>query len=338
MKMTLSIMAAALMAVSTTAIAQDTRELVLTTKLKDTDGDGFVKLTTKAIAPFARNETIRFCPTRKPFTYVAAASTCEPVTPPVVTPVEPPVVVTPPVIVTPPVVETASGVLVKGESFLKGDKLNVGMNAGGGIGTLYNAPAGIATDTHTGLYRLGFYQSPHDDVILQGRAVEGFNVFVNGVRYSSMVLNGYDKEIVGAFTAPNIWVGNVAGLEINQTATVTDRLRLDVRLKNTTAKSMTVRYMRNVDPDQSDLYNTTNLAVVGGVESKMQGKGGTFFLRDAAGKATIASTVINKAHVIGTALAPGKSVKGDYTMQLIYDTVTVPAGETVSLALEMGIK
>jgi len=87
----------------------------------------------------------------------------------------------------------------------------------------------------------------------------------------------------------------IAEVQVLQYATLDgDQLTFEVELTNNNLHTIKLRYMRFADSDQSDLYVTTNTASAGGVESKMQGKGGTLFMRDLAGKVTVRTAPYNK--------------------------------------------
>lgn len=310
--------------------------LTLASPLKANSGDQNIKLST-ARAPFKKDAVIKLCPITEvtpASTYVANTAICP-------TPVVAPPVVLPPVI--PPPASTSEA-LQRGEAFLQSDTMTVGFNPFAGIGTLYAAPAGFRTDTSTGLYRAGIFRPPYSDGILQGRAIEGFILIVNGKRYANAQLNGF-TQIAGKFVNPFTWEGRVAGIDIVQRARIEgDTLTFEVTPTNTTAKPVTMMYARIADPDQSsdntggsDNFNTTNTAVVGGVQSGLFG-GGTFFMRDLTGKATVRTAPYNKAVDLGTSLVPGKTLKGDCVVQLVFSTVPLAPGQSVTHSFEMGMR
>ncbi|MEG3169239.1 hypothetical protein U1737_13680 [Sphingomonas sp. LB3N6] len=237
-----------------------------------------------------------------------------------------------------PDASTLTALSPAGEVFLQNDKLDVGLNPFGGIGTLNAAPPVFRTDVRTGLKRLGLFDGKHDDVILQGRAIDLFMLSINGRRYANGQLTGF-TQIPGKFSDPSRWLGLVAGVEVEQIVRLDGpTVHFDMNLTNRSLAPVTLGYLRAVDPDQSDLYDTTNTAIVGGVESTLQGKGGTFYLRDIAGRATIATASYNKSAEIGAALAIGATRKGDYVVQLVFAPITLAPGQSVTHSFEMGVR
>ncbi len=269
--------------------------------------------------------------------------------PPVAPPVEPPVVVAPPPPPPPPSPPpppvTGTEALVAGEAFLQSDTATVGFNVFGGIGTTSAASEGFRTDTATGLKRVGFYTPPRNDVILQGRAVEGFAIFIDGKRYANAMLNG-QTQIPGKFIDAHRWLGEVAGVQVLQRVVLDGaKLSFVVELTNNTLRTITLGYMRFADPDQSSdnaggtaNFGTTSTAVAGGVECDLYG-GGAVYLRDVAGKATVRTAAsVNKAADLGTVLATGKTLKSDHVVQLVFETVTLLPGQSVVHSFEMGVR
>lgn len=250
---------------------------------------------------------------------------------------------TTPVVVTPPV--TGKHALEDGEALLQSDLATVGFNGGGGLGTINAAPAGFRTDTATGLKRVGFYSPLRNDVILQGRAVEGYALFIDGKRYANAMLNG-QTQIPGKFIDAHRWLGEAGGVQVLQRATLDGaNLAPVVELTNNTLRTITLSYMRFVDPDQSSdnaggtaNFSTASTAIAGGVECALYG-GGTLYLRDTAGKATVRTAAsVNKAADLGTALATGKTLKSDHVVQLVFAAVTLAPGQSVTHSFEMGVR
>ncbi len=191
---------------------------------------------------------------------------------------------------------------------------------------------------------VGIYRPRYNDAILQGRATEGFILIINGKRYANAQLNGF-TQIAGKFVDPFTWQGSVAGIDIVQRARIEgDKLTFEVTPTNMTANPVTMIYARIADPDQSsdnaggpENFTTTNTAMIGGVESGLFG-GGTFFMRDLAGTATVRTALYNKAVDLGTVLAPGKTIKGDYVVQLVFAPVTLVPGQPVTHSFDIGVR
>lgn len=163
-------------------------------------------------------------------------------------------------------------------------------------------------------------------------------MIVDGRRYANSQLNGF-TQIAGKFLDARRWLGRVAGIDLVQHVRLDgDVLRFEVELTNSGMRSIALGYMRFADPDQSDLYETSNTATPGGVECKLQGEGGMFFLRDLAGKATVRTAPYNRAADLGTLLAVGTSRKGDQVVQLVFETVTLVPGQMVVHSFEMGVR
>jgi MYXO-CTERM domain-containing protein len=173
---------------------------------------------------------------------------------------------------------------VGGSAFLRSRLLEVGTADWGSFGTATAAPVGWHP---RGLCfaclgrELGFVANPADDdwtvfvgdFFVPGTPEEGFgmNVSVAGVPtdfFTSRLMG--ERGIVGDFTGirvecrPRIcglrgggsvyWTGSVpaSGISIDQTYSVFNEglfILIEVTLRNTTASTQTVYYMRNVDPD-----------------------------------------------------------------------------------------
>lgn len=306
--------------------------ITIATPLKANSGDQNIKLSS-ARGPFKKGAVIKLCPATDAtpaFSYVAKAAACPT-----------PVVVTEPAPAPPaPSILTALSV---GEAFAQTDLATFGWNAGGGLGTFNDAPAGYRADLATlGRARVGLFHPPLDDVLLQGRVIEGFFVTANNLpRRGNLRLTGF-AQIPGGFVDPLTWSGATPeGIAIDQTAAVSGAaLGYTVTLTNRTGKALSgLTYVRSVDPDQSDLYNTTNKVVAPGVvEAKLQGKGGTFFLGSADPRARIAIAPYNKSADVGTPRAVGQSRSADEVLQLVFDLGDLAPGAAVTVRFDMGVK
>lgn len=247
-------------------------------------------------------------------------------TPEVALPPPPP----PPPPVEPPVVTPADvkAALVNGETFLQNDKLTVGLNPYGGMGTLKNAPEGFLTDVETGLNRVGLYSPLYDDVVLQGRAIEGFSLMLNGKRYANMQLTGL-TQIGGMAYEGARWIGSIGGVEIVQHMRLDgDAVDFEIELRNNTIRELPAgHYMRAIDPDQSDKYGTVNkVTAPGTVECGLDG-GGTVTLSTDHPGAFVRAQAYNKAGDVGASAPTGKKV--DEVVQLIMPYASIiPGGAT----------
>lgn len=121
-------------------------------------------------------------------------------------------------------------------------------------------------------------------------------------------------------------------------------MTFDVSPTNTASSAVSVTCARIADPNQSsdnaggvDNFTTTNTAIAGGVEAGLL-CGGTFFLRDLAGNVTVRTAPYKKAADFGTALAPGKPLKGAYVVQLVFAAVTLTPGHSLMHSFEIGVR
>jgi hypothetical protein len=258
------------------------------------------------------------------------------------------------------------------EVFLQGKYLGIGINADGTLGTTKSAPKGITTDTETGLLRVGMVadfdgfgvgKNMLDDVLLQGRAIEGFNIGYKTAGsthvHSNMLLTGY-SEVDGKLSNTSTdkvgsaaWLGKTKeNLGISQSISLGEDakyIQIDVTLKNNSDKTMSdVRYMRSFDPDQSDKYLTTNK-----IES--QGKDGALVSAylDSTAKApffmysdddrAVASFFgfVNSDPYVAAAYdkpqAEGYTSKVDQTLNLTFGLGTLAPGASTTLTLYMGV-
>lgn len=75
--------------------------------------------------------------------------------------------------------------------------MTVGVHPFGGTVTLHAAPVGFRTDTVAGLVRVGVCFPNYNDVISQGRAIEGFILIINGRRYANAQLGSGPIDVGG---------------------------------------------------------------------------------------------------------------------------------------------
>ncbi|WP_076071730.1 hypothetical protein [Sphingomonas montana] len=164
------------------------------------------------------------------------------------------------------------------EAFMQSDRLAVGLNASGTLGTRASAPAGIITDRDSGFLRVGMVaigakgEDIAGDAMLKGTPVEAFVVayqvgakivrVVNAERLGPSQMTGEILPEPDRVT----WVGDTADLHILQTMTLAGGvLTIDVAIVNASTKTLTdLRYMRLIDPDHDanpDAFKTTNAIV-----------------------------------------------------------------------------
>ena len=264
----------------------------------------------------------------------------------------------------------SSGV-ANGEVFLQGKYLSIGINVDGTLGTMYNAAKGIETDIDTGLRRVGLFadfdgfgqgkETTLNDVLLQGRAIEGFNVGYkldgDTVVRSNQKLTGY-SQIKGSLdnastseTAAATWSGATADkLGIAQKITLADDakyIRIDVTLTNNSSVTMNdVRYMRTADPDQSDKFATAN-------KIERQGDNGAlvtaqvapstpFFLytpdqRAVASFYGFVNTDPYAAAAYATEQAVGYAKTVDQTLNLTFGLGALKPGESTKITMYLGV-
>lgn len=257
------------------------------------------------------------------------------------------------------------------EVFLQGTFLGIGINADGTLGTTKGAPKGLTSDVETGLYRVGMIadfdgfdtgkKMVLNDVLLQGRAIEGFNIGykTGGSTYvqSNMLLTGF-SEVDGKLTdtsnkavASATWNGKTTeNLGISQKISLADDakyIRIDVTLTNQSGAAMTdLRYMRSFDPDQSDKYATKNT-----IES--QGKNGAlvsayvnstnpFFLYSDDDRAVASFYGFVNSDPYAAAAYDKPQAEGytktiDQTLNLTFGIGTLGAGQSTTITMYMGV-
>ncbi|PXA99436.1 hypothetical protein DMC47_03415, partial [Nostoc sp. 3335mG] len=263
---------------------------------------------------------------------------------------------------------TIQSAVANGEVHLQGTFLSIGINKDGSLGTTKNAPDGIATNSDVGLFRVGMYadldgfglgkETTLDDALLQGRAIEGFNIGYNlgstKVVQSNQLLTGY-RQITGTLSntstddvAKADWVGATKdNLGVAQTITLADDakyIRIDVTLTNNSSTTMTdVRYMRTADPDQSGVFATTNKIEKqgdGALVSAMLQKNTPFFLYsdDARASASFYGFVnTDPFAATATNQVAGYSKTVDQTLNLTFKLGTLEKGQSTTLTLYMGV-
>lgn len=263
---------------------------------------------------------------------------------------------------------TINSSVANGEVYLQGTYLSIGINADGSLGTTKNAPTGHATDAANGLLRAGMYvdldgfgkgAAPTlDDALLQGRAIEGFNIGYNigatKVVQSNQLLTGY-RQMSGKLSDASTseegkaeWTGATKDkLAVAQTITLADDakyVRIDVTLTNNSATTMTdVRYMRTADPDQADKFATTNKIEQqgdGALVTAMLAKNTPFFLYSADDRATASFYgFVNTDPFLDTATsqAAGYTKTVDQTLNLTFALGALKPGESTKITLYMGV-
>lgn len=266
---------------------------------------------------------------------------------------------------------TIKSATANNEVFLQGTFLGIGINADGTLGTTKAAPKGLTSDVDTGLYRVGMIadfdgfdtgkKMVLNDVLLQGRAIEGFNIGykTGGSTYvqSNMLLTGF-SEVDGKLTntsnkavASATWNGKTTeNLGISQKISLADDakyIRIDVTLTNQSGAAMTdLRYMRSFDPDQSDKYATKNT-----IES--QGKDGAlvsayvnstnpFFLYSDDDRAVASFYGFVNSDPYAAAAYDKPQAEGytktiDQTLNLTFGIGTLGAGQSTTITMYMGV-
>lgn len=266
---------------------------------------------------------------------------------------------------------TITSAATNNEVFLQGSYLGIGINADGTLGTTKAAPKGLVSDTATGLLRVGMVadfdgfgvgnKMALNDVLLQGRAIEGFNIGykTGGSTFvqSNMLLTGF-SEVDGTLAdtsskavASATWNGKTTeNLSISQKISLADDakyIRIDVTLTNQSGAAMTdLRYMRSFDPDQSDKYATTNKIESQGVDGALVSAYLTatnpFFLysNDDRAVASFYGFVNSDPYAAAAYDKPqqeGYTAKVDQTLNLTFGLGTLGAGASTTITLYMGV-
>ncbi|WP_156347411.1 MULTISPECIES: Ig-like domain-containing protein [unclassified Sphingomonas] len=264
---------------------------------------------------------------------------------------------------------TISSAVSNGEVFLQGTYLGIGINEWGGLGTTKNAPKGFASDADSGYLRTGMVadldgfgkgqETTLDDALLQGRAIEGFNIGYNlgstKVVQSNQLLTGYYqvKGSLSEASSKGNGVANWAGetkdnLGVAQTITLADDakyIRIDVVLTNNSSSTMSdVRYMRTADPDQSGKYATTNKIEQqdskGALVTALLQKDTPFFLysQDSRADASFYGFVnLDPYAASATSQAEGYTKTVDQTLNLTFSLGTLRAGQSTKITMYMGV-
>lgn len=232
----------------------------------------------------------------------------------------------------PPAGTTLTAVVVNGEAALQTPDMTVVLNNYGGIGQVNNAAVpGFRSDLKNGFARIGLYVPPLSDLVLQGRAIEGFGVIIAGKRHANMLLTGY-YQIAGGFNGPLMWEGSVSGVEVTQNVTMAGKtIRFAVTLRNTTAAALDLQYFRSIDPDQAGEFNSANKVTAAGV-AECTVKGGKLVIR--APGADFHVTTYDKAPDIGTRREIGTSRTADEVVQPVFPRVSLAAGQSVTHVVE----
>lgn len=179
---------------------------------------------------------------------------------------------------------TIQSQIVSGESFMKANYVEIGVNQYGIYGTSNNAPTGYHPRLNSSARNLGFVADPakdgwtvgtptyYGDFFYPGTPQEGFAVQFNGNTYRNWNIGFFNipgsnlSHVVDATGVTSIWEGTVSGLKVNQkTFAPLNEVFFVVRIEltNTTGADMTdVYYMRTLDPDNdvtlSSNYSTIN--------------------------------------------------------------------------------
>lgn len=256
-----------------------------------------------------------------------------------------------------------------GEVYLQGTYLGIGVNADGSLGTTRNAPSGFYTNKEDGLLRVGLYAdldgfgkgkvTTLDDVLLQGRAIEGFNIgyMLGGTKVvqSNQLLTGYgqiDGKLSNASTSSvgrADWNGATKdNLAVAQSITLADDakyIRIDVTLTNKSSSTMSdVRYMRTADPDQVNKFATTNKIEQqnkdGALVTAMLQSDTPFFLYsdDDRASASFYGFVNTDPYAsLATSQAQGYTKTTDQTLNLTFALGALKPGESAKFTLYMGV-
>ena len=334
--------AIALTGISAGAYSQtpDTRVLILPAPLKDSDGDGYIKLTTKGIAPFKRNETIKYCAGREPYTYVAENAWCD-VAAPAPTPTPTP---------TPPTTDT---VLSGDEWFGRTDSLIIGINRHGTLTSLASAPEGwsLYTDPYN---RKGFYYRPTSAELAGIAAISDvWSTAYTGngkrIRVTTGPLAGYGS-VIGTFDADGTWTTQQGCLAMQQRPALDDAaLTLTMTLRNTCDYPLTdVRNLRSLDVDDGHELATTTankITATGAVEAKLldrsKGRALVWSSPDATARAAIGPSIITTNPDLATLYSQkvGYSVTaGDRPLVMTWRTGTIAPGASTAVTLRMEVR
>ncbi|WP_200913173.1 hypothetical protein [Sphingomonas sp. Leaf10] len=314
----------------------------LAKKLPDSNDDGVVKVSAAGAKKYGVPKAGNWwgpLPGAPNFTYTnvkpgtgtpAPTPTPAPEPTPAPTPAPPPAPepTTPP----PPAGTTLTAAVVNGEAALQTPDMTVVLNKFGGIGQVNNAAIpGFRSDLKSGFARIGLYVPPLSDLVLQGRAIEGFGVIIAGKRYANMLLAGY-YQIAGGFNGPLMWEGSVSGVEVTQNVTITGKtIRLAVTLRNTTKAALDLQYFRSIDPDQAGQFDTANKVVSAGV-AECSVKGGKLAIR--APGADFHVTTYDKAPDIGTRREIGVSKTADEVVQAVFPRASLAADQSATYIVE----
>lgn len=261
-------------------------------------------------------------------TYRAVAAVEVPAPEPTPVPPPTPEPTTPP----PPAGTPLDAKAVNGEVALQTPDMTVVLNASGAIGQMNNAPIpGFRSDTANNFLRIGMFVPPLSDLVLQGRAIEGFGLMIAGKRYANMPLTGYN-QIKGGHNGPTMWQGGVSGVDVTQNVTMAGKtIRFATTLRNTTGAAVDVQYFRSIDPDQAGVYNTANKVVAAGI-AESAFKGGKLVVR--APGADFHVTSYDKAPDIGTRRDVGVSKTADEVVQPVFPRVSLAAGQSATYIVE----
>lgn len=335
--------AIALTGISAGAYSQtpDTRVLVLPAPLKDGDGDGYIKLTTKAIAPFKRNETVKYCAGRDPYTYVAENAGCDVPTPePTPTP-------------TPTPEPTPDMLVLGGEWFSRTNEITVGFNKHGTLTSLASAPEGWS-DPADPYSRKGFYYRPTKAELAGIAAISeiwGVAYTANGARarVTSGPLAGYGT-VEGTFGADGTWTARQACLSVQQRPTLDGAtLTVEFTVQNVCSHAISdVRILRSLDVDDGDELATTTvnkITALGTVQAGLlhRSKGRAFVLSsaDATARAAIGPSVITANPDTASLYTQkvGYSVTaGDRPVVMTWRIGDLAPGASETVRFEMGVR
>ncbi len=243
------------------------------------------------------------------------------------------------------------------EVFMKSAALSAGLNAGGALGTIQNAPAGFPSDSGHGYLRVGLVTIPQvgADAMLKGTPIEGFVVayklgttphkLVNAPRTGVTDLRG----VASTSTEQAYWLGANERVKVRQIVSMSadgKALTFDVKITNTgTDEISDVRYMRVIDPDQnadSGIFTTVN-TITAGNKVRAVASGVTLTLGTDDPRATAAIKAIPTNVVWASdpyAIVPqavGYTHTGDDTLHLSFALGDLAAGTSTSAVFTLGM-
>ena len=259
---------------------------------------------------------------------------------------------TAPVIVQPPAPEPSKPTMVRTgtfsspvgglEAFLLTDFFTLGVGSRGSLGTAAALPAGIPTDADRGFLRAALFCHATfplmGDAVLYGRSVEGFVVAHRKggkkVQSASALLTGY-RQIDGVVSAEADAIRFVGAtpdqIGVDQRISVDGKLiAIDIELTNRSgAELVDLRYMRLIDFDQPDAFETVNEVVQRGRARATMGGNRVLLVgsddpRASIGLAIAVPPTLDPYAI--TELPVGTKRKGDDSIHVCVDIGTLAIG------------